>query len=260
MFTSGRNCIHAQKAGTRGLKTQANQNTMKKTLTATLALTSLAMAASDILTLTPTYTTEDGTKHDMVDDYINRDNGSPIMDYFQGDGVPGYTLTSLEFTMTVKDLMGVNSVADTDILTLQSLTYYGQTQKYFVGGGRYVQIKVNGTDKTVSVPLSSQTNHGITLDYSLVETPLTFTKNDVLTFTWDSTSDEEGLSASILIDNKNKNPQVAGISKATGFTGFEKPVYMVAQIGVRVTSVPEPATATLSLLAIAGLASRRRRK
>ena len=88
----------------------------------------------------------------------------------------------------------------------------------------------------------------------------------ILTFGNATTIDESGrpdgemnlyvdgvLSASAKIDGNNR-PGIAGTySSITAYSG-------VVSVSSPVPSVPEPATATLSLLALAGLAARRRRK
>lgn len=101
---------------------------------ALVALAGAAMADIDSLTLSPTYTAANGTVKNMVENYVARDSGSDIMSRFTGDGTPGYTTDSISFTFDVKNMEGAEKVSDTDILTLNSLTYYGQTQQYFIGG------------------------------------------------------------------------------------------------------------------------------
>lgn len=128
-----------------------------------------------------------------------------------------------------------------------------------------MKVEVEGTDKSAQVALTSQTGHGITLDFINPDAPLTLNKTDTLLVTWDSTNSEEGLSASVLYaDKAGTAPVVAGMSAASigpdsNWKNPQKTTYLIAQMNVAVTSAPEPATATLSLLALAGLCARHRR-
>lgn len=129
---------------------------------------------------------------------------------------------------------------------LTTLTLSTQANDWFVGGGRYAAIKIGEVTYTATQTAShsgtANTVGKFTFDFSAA--PVTFSVGNSLTFTFNSTASGEDSSYGV-------------------FKGIEGPVVSdtwKASVQLKAVAIPEPTTATLSLLALAGLAARRRRK
>lgn len=196
---------------------------MKKTLIALLALGGVAMA--------------DETYTQLKD--------LPGVNYFSGDP---YTLT-LDFGTTVN----INGYTSVPILTL------GTNCHIFSQAGSYIGLSINGTS------VDGQLTGGYTA-----------TSYDVVAGTTQGWFADNGVSGQTLTITGIKGEGETGdstvltfvkgdVTKTLTFNSLLNVNEMSLNTGrltnASVTSyVPEPATATLSLLALAGLAARRKRK
>ena len=118
-------------------------------------------------------------------------------------------------------------------------------------------LEINGTGGVVlggALTLGS----GITLGSGLDAEIAKLTKGDSLVlFTGVTGLSYSGQTVALM------STEVAPVDAATVFNGLDTGVYEIAfaqnNVSINMLSIPEPTTATLSLLALAGLAARRRR-
>ena len=125
----------------------------------------------------------------------------------------------------------------------------------YQGTGSTVSITLAGVTFTSAEAVYSNPAAGhVLVTYTFAETLPTFELGDTLTFTFTL--------ADGTIENVNKIPAAAMKGLSAAPTVFNGGWQAAMQLGVKTTApaVPEPTTATLSLLALAGLAARRRRK
>ena len=233
---------------------------MKKTLIALMTLAGVASAGS--LTLDSKYMAEG------VDS-----------SYFSGftstSGVERKNLTAptITFYVEISDLLGSSAMLDNSIYDLTSLSWYAYSDGSYVGGSRQVTLS-NGTQTLTLAHSSAATGSDkiLTVNHDL---GFIVTKETKLTITLSSTSSNENVSMGVG-DRSTDAAKAATVTGATfGYVNGE-PVYNKVtgvegytpiqsswaynDIPLQLTLIPEPATATLSLLALAGLAARRRLK
>ena len=161
-----------------------------------------------------------------------------------------------------------------DILTLDAITFYSRTSGSQAGGTVYLAVyKYEADSKTGAfVGLSTNSVQANTLNASL-----TFNFSDVtssskqqyqLLFVNDSSTatniatfdgyKEHGAGIGLNVLQQSSLPSGDGTYKGTGINDWEG--MYIPKVTIATSSVPEPTTAALSLLALAGLAARRRRK
>lgn len=163
--------------------------------------------------------------------------------YFQSGNMPTVTLT-------LGDMFGADALSGST-LTLSTLSFLSRPDESYFGYGT-VTVSVNGD----SVTSSSYNTNVTTGNDSYRAVVWTFT--DALTFT---TQD----SLTVTFTKGTTNVGMGSFQTATGYTfGGVNPVYTSGSNQYynffRLEVIPEPAAATLSLLALAGLAARRRRQ
>lgn len=227
---------------------------MKKTIITLLALAGVAAAES--LTLTT------GIKYDGVlyDGYTNP--GITGLDYVYGNW-PGSVDNSLAFSIEIDQLFNADKIGTTDIITLNSLTVRVHDGGWAIGGNRSVTLAVKGQEATYSYTEAMTASGGfLTLSGINWEG---LTKDTMLTFTISSSSGED---CTVALAG-SQNGVWSGVTafdttqwghKGTGYTDVETNAAPLVSLGITTAPIPEPTTATLSLLALAGLAARRRRK
>ncbi len=198
---------------------------MKKTLIALVALSGMAMAAED------SFSTLD-------------------LDYVAGND---YTLT---LTLNTTDYAGASKHI---LKTADGVNLFCQI-------GQYVGVEKDGNDTLSSVGGVDHYN----------ESPITVTAGESefwfinlggnrlnsLTLCFEATIETDTTKISITKpsgDGAFTTPIVLNVDKAIDPTQIQLNVGRVSSYDVSFVSTPEPATATLSLLALAGLAARRRR-
>lgn len=214
---------------------------MKKTLVTLLALGSVAVA--DDYTFS-SYYTENETKYSAIDEFV-------------GKAPDPYDACVLYGNITVKlkaaAMLGSELEEGTQ-LTLNSLSVLNHSSKDF-GAGSTVSITIGGTTYT-SNEASSDAQKGVynLITYTFDGGP-TFSIDDELNFTMNILKDS-------MLDFGIVNQTLEGAAIVREKIGSFIPAkYGAFQIKASTTApVPEPTTATLSLLALAGLAARRRRK
>ena len=220
---------------------------MKKTIITLLALAGVAAAES--LTLTT------GIKYDGVlyDGYTNP--GIEGLDYTYTDWHSADLQNDAVFTITIGELYNADSITSSTF-TLDSVTMKVQPKGWGMGGQREVILTLG--EKTVTKGYNHDANSAgyFTID-SIGWTDLT--KDSVLTFTL-----KKGIGRDEWASFENTNIPLASTTNGTwsgvSLLSIGNVTNGAPLVSLGITTVPEPTTATLSLLALAGLAARRRRK
>lgn len=238
---------------------------MKKTLIALLALSGVAMADATL----GSYYTVGGTKYDAVDnfygytkDQIIAKTSEVTVDQLAFDANSIGNLSAV--TLNTADMLCSDSSLTTGTaLTLSSLSILARANDGHKGVGSSVAITIDGVTYTSTTTTysdgdiytddagSTLNGHGL-ITYTFVDKLPTFELGDTLTFSFSLTD------GTVADENKIPAAALKGISAAPIIYGG---VWQAAmQLNVDTVTVPEPTTATLSLLALAGLAARRRRR
>ncbi|MGN0864873.1 MAG: PEP-CTERM sorting domain-containing protein [Akkermansia sp.] len=238
---------------------------MKKTLIALMAMASVASAQ--------VFTLDSGKDENTSSLYQDVVEGTTTWN-------PGYTSGKLEYTASatdlvrtitfyieIKDLFGAENLSDTGYYNIQSFSYIGANDSghYSGGGSRTLTFSVG--EQSIECTPDVVTNKCFTtvLPQDKSEA-LLVTKNDILTITLSTGASGEkiqamyydtnspGVSFTMTSDGKVNDGITPSLNVGTTSWKYNSPA-------IRLTlTTPEPATATLSLLALAGLAARRRRK
>ena len=243
---------------------------MKKTIIALLALSGVAMAADSIT---------------LESKLVSGDNTFAV--YSQWETIQGntayieakattYGSTPLTFYVKVADLFGADQLSDTDKYQITSFSFLGHQNGNCSDGGDILTVSLG--EKSVSGTVTASQNRYTNVVF---ETPgedtLSFTSSDILTLTLTPGSGGNG-NVEIMYYDTPRGNQALGAASALNAAGTDlnyfhvdannngngwqtnwKTDAPVVKMSV-VAAVPEPTTATLSLLALAGLAARRRRK
>ena len=222
---------------------------MKKTLITLLAFCGVTMAASDFSSSITTGTTTG--------------NGN----YY------GFTLsltdTFVNTTFTNQDYLELPQ-----LLQLDAITLYTRTDSVSIQRTPYLAIYEYSEDGTTGTFVGISTNNP---DAKVANTEFTFNFSDVTlsstkqyqmlfvnstsTATNVDTYDEykeHGVNVCISVLQQSSLPSGDALYKGTDISSKEG-TYL-PKLTITTSAVPEPATATLSLLALAGLAARRRRR
>ena len=237
---------------------------MKKTLIALMALASVAMA--ETISLETKIQTADEAYAAFTDWSDIKSDATIVETVREAEKSAAITLFVLP-----SDLFGGDSLTAGQKYQLDTFTWVGNDNGYFVGGNRTVSFSIGDSEPVVvSVPGTSDSTPCITLGNDDV---FTFTANDIIKITITPGSGENIAVKYIDVPSPNK---VLGISTALKADGslnyfhnggdayqngiqhglkYDAPIIQLTAHAV----VPEPATATLSLLALAGLCARRRR-
>ncbi|MGN0868087.1 MAG: PEP-CTERM sorting domain-containing protein [Akkermansia sp.] len=237
---------------------------MKKTLIALMALASVAAATDLSLTTGIRYTPANG-EATIVDGYTNPN----IADIgYSSSYWPGSrNLASLDFTITLADLYGASTINETDILSMSTLKIKVTGTGWCQDEGRKITL-TTGTYSyeaeladIFSGPGGSAGN--VEGYLTLAPTGWLLNKSSILNISITPSANVASANLSVAsADIYGKNNATVAWSGVTNVDmtdnwGNEAPL---VQLNVTTAPVPEPATATLSLLALAGLAVRRRRK
>ena len=248
---------------------------MKKTIIALMALAGVA-AGSDI---------------SLESKLVSGENTYGV--YSQWESIKGNTAlieqsktkypSSLTFYVKVSDLFGAENLTDTERYQITSFSYLGQASGNCSNGGDILTITLGNQSVSGTVQQSSNVYTSVVFDAPNAST-LSFTSSDILTLTLTGGRDggaNDGLVEMLYYDTPGTN-QALGAASALNSTGTDlnyyhkysnhngngwdttvktdAPVVSMTVRAVAAPAVPEPTTATLSLLALAGLAARRRRK
>lgn len=254
---------------------------MKKTLIALLALTGMSYGA--VYTGAPTITLDscygDSTTslyQHLLDGGSVQKNGTNVgngtIEYFAPEG----DVASINFYINVNDLFGAASLKDGWTYYINTFSFLKKDEQYYTGGSRTLTLS-NGTN-SVTFAQDQVNNKWAKTDFQEQITDdnglelLSFKKGDMITITLTTgvgpadESKRERISAqyydinspgvSFTLHNGKVNDG-DDYTKNPGTTSWK---YNSPVIRLTAYAVPEPTTATLSLLALAGLAARRRRK
>lgn len=224
---------------------------MKKTLVAILALSGMAMAASDLTYTMDTAYTVDGDSGSAV---------TAILSPFTNPYVEVNQLMHSGFstTLTIKNMYGSDilpALKDGEKLVLTSIQVVSRANTAARPADAKITLGNNlGTSLNADYSaLGTAPNETTTIPRGLItfnfETPVDISNLETLTLTF--TGGGKGLGYTCWKGAGDATIESDTPSLANG--GWHIPVRLNTQI------IPEPATATLSLLTLAGLAARRRR-
>ena len=214
---------------------------------------------------TDTNPTQDGVQHDksVIEDTANK------------------LASTLTFYVSVSDLLGGDQLIAGQKYELDTFSWVGSDNGWYTGGDRTVTITNLTSTSSVSVAMPGVTTKTTTVTTPST-TPLTFVAGDLLQITFTGVADDpatqtnEAANVSIqYIDAQNGN-NILGSASALNASGTGLNYWHVDKnnngnawqkgwkndspiIQLTAHAIPEPATATLSLLALAGLCARRRR-
>ncbi len=259
---------------------------MKKTLITLLALA--GVAAADAVTIAPLTSSEGWTVGHQNDDKTPNavlDTTAATLTLTSGDWSRGYGVYTLADAITLTneaDRLTVSfTINTTDLNSLVTGTLVGSDKAITLGHGSYADSDKNGgngiqsgisTETTgVFYNMQGSGTGGVfvtpdkTVDNSFTaNTPLTLTT----TVAWNTTKSqfvaslsygETSLTSYDLGTSYTLNKLVFSLDGGKGTAQTVSGVSVSANIIPASPNVPEPTTATLSLLALAGLAARRRR-
>lgn len=246
---------------------------MKKTIIALIALAGAATAAESI-TLESKLVSGEKT-YGVYSQWETIKGDSTLIE--QSKTVYPHELT---FYVKVSDLFGAENLSTTDSYQITSFSYLGQATGNCSNGGDTLTITLGDKSVTGEVQQSNNAYTTVVFDTPGVDT-LSFKSSDILTLTLTGAYDggtNNGLVEMLYYDTPNSN-QALGAASALSSDGTNLNYYHVYSnhngngwdktvktdapvVSMKVTTavVPEPTTATLSLLALVGLAARRRRK
>lgn len=159
-------------------------------------------------------------------------------------------------------------------LTLDTITFYTRTSGTQSGSTVYLAVYEYESDETTGTLVGLSTN---SVQANTLNTSLTFNFSDVtisstqqyqLLFVNDSSTAENiasfdgyrghGTGVGLNVLQQSSLPTGDGTYKGTGINSWEG--MYIPKVTIATSAIPEPTTATLSLLALAGLAVRRRRR
>ncbi|MBR5330756.1 MAG: PEP-CTERM sorting domain-containing protein [Akkermansia sp.] len=256
---------------------------MKKTFITLLALAGVAMGeTTDLLASSADWTLSSISLNDGV---LKSDShwGGPYAYYTLDTPITLNSNTSLELSYTMSfetcsDVGGTVTLhSSSDVLAFGAKTWNGSANDapfcigystnadainanaitFTQGKNSYKLTSYTETDKTVGLTEQSDENGEI-------HTKVSHTIKE--TITWSDV--EQKFVATIYIDGAEAGTQIMGdsyvlnkisvVSEGDSWKNSQ-PAFSNMQLTISTNAVPEPATATLSLLALAGLAARRRR-
>lgn len=248
---------------------------MKKTLIALMALASVVSAGTPI-TLETQLVTPDAT-YGLYSQWNTVSTNTGLVEAKETTWREGSDNKTLTFYVKLDDLLGGDSLASTATYEFSSFSWLGQPNGNCSGGGDTLTIAVGNQSITGSVQQSSNI---FTTAIFADDAPntLTLSSSDILTITLTAGTESNAHGESVeltFMDTPGTNKLLGSASSlnADGTmnywhedkkntdnawqTGWKTDAPVVS---MTMTVIPEPATATLSLLALAGLAARRRRK
>lgn len=236
---------------------------MKKTILLTFMLAGMTSAATTFTLDTAIVKTNDGSKVSAFEAALNKTaTQANAVAGIAGAGNMSYKDTNTPtITFTVGDMF-IATTPSGDIFQLSTLTFLSRNNNADIN---YGSLTLSVTGKTGEG--TTATSSKFTIDSSQgtsVFRAVTWTFNSPLVFTMNDTLSLE------FTHKATGNPGafgMGGFAQETGYTygGNNKGLtssgtdyYNFFRLGANV--IPEPTTATLSLLALVGLAARRRRK
>ena len=251
---------------------------MKKTLITLLALTGVA-AAETAITLETQIITKDGDVYGLYSQWESVKGNTSIVEGKKTTWNKGNTSNNkvLTFYVQLSDLLGGDTLATTGEYAITSFSWLGQENGNCSGGGDTLTISVG--DQSITGSVQASNNIYTTAIFKDDGTnSLTLSSTDILTITLTAGTGQNAHGESVeltFIDTIGTNKLLGSssnlnsdgtmnywhVDKANGDNAWDTTVKTDAPvISMTMKAIPEPTTATLSLLALAGLAARRRRK
>ena len=247
---------------------------MKKTLIALMALAGVVSAGTPI-TLETQLVTPDAT-YGLYSQWNTVSTNTGLVEQTSTTWNVGDNKT-LTFYVKLDDLLGGDSLASTATYEFSSFSWLGQANGNCSGGGDTLTIAVGNQSITGSVQQSSNI---FTTAIFADDAPntLTLSSSDILTITLTAGTETDAHGEAVeltFMDTPGANKLLGSASNLNadgtmnyfhedarnGDNGWQTGWKTDAPVvSMTMTVIPEPATATLSLLALAGLAARRRRK
>ena len=239
---------------------------MKKTFITLLALAGVAMGAGETITL-GSYYTVDGEKYSTVDNFHGKTEHE-VGKLVLGDDAPSANYSDLT-SGTDKTISFVSSglhnftgtPSTGDALQITTIQLSTPSNGWYLDAAnediRYMTVTVGETVydykafQVVDRGTGDDIVGTITYDFTDSATPITFNYGDTITLNF--VSNTSGTKTSIPLFTN-----ITGPAYETGWFASIK-LNTVAVSATETPNIPEPATATLSLLALAGLCARRRR-
>lgn len=225
---------------------------MKKSILLILALAG-AVSADDVYTLHSSIISSDGT---MTDAWKALDNKT----YYTQIAVPGVATsahlafnTPITFTLSLSQMIPSAADLENTRLNLSSFSFLARNDGQYVNYGA-LSITVNGqtaTSDTFTIA-TPQTNGSPAVTYTF-DSGLTLTTSDTITVTLSS-----GNAAQTGFGMQAFQPDTGNGYSFGGAPELHEGYSTVYSVGLSL--LPEPTTATLSVLALAGLAARRRHR
>ena len=240
---------------------------MKKTLIALMAMAGIAAGADLTLTTGIAFTKNGETT--IVDGYTNpniADIGYNASYWAPGGG--SANLASLDFTITVKDLYGASAIGGGDTISLASVDIAVTGAGWCQDEGRTITLSTGSYSYTAELEdvfSGPKTGNGNSEGHlTLTLTDWIITKDAVLSVSIKPAASEATATLSVAVvdvyGNNGATATISGVSQVDMTPSWGKEAPLVKLSVSTTPAVPEPATATLSLLALAGLCVRRRRK
>ncbi len=225
---------------------------MKKTIIALLALGGIA-AAETAVTL-GSYYTSNSVNYSTVDNFHGLTNNQ-IYELLTGtagttDYVNRYSDQTKTLTINTGDLYQFSGDAKTgDTLKLTTFLMSTEDKGDYIGTDRYAQVTVGENAYTFKAYQSSNQSGSTvgTFTFDFTDANVTFKLGDEITFTFKS-------------DVQTEHSTLPVFKGITGPIVENNTAGWKSSVKINAVAVPEPTTATLSLLALAGLAVRRRRR
>ena len=243
---------------------------MKKTLIALMAMAGIAVGADLTLTTGIAFTKNGETT--IVDGYTNpniADIGYNSMYWGHGNIAGGSAnLASLDFTITVKDLYGASAIGGDDTISLTSVDIAVTGAGWCQDEGRTITLSTGSYSYTAELEdVFSGPKGGVGNSeghLTLTLTDWNITKDAVLSVSIKPAAGKATDNLSVAVvdvwGGNGATATISGVSQVDMTSSWGKEAPLVKLSVSTTPAVPEPATATLSLLALAGLCVRRRRK
>lgn len=228
---------------------------MKKTIITLLALT--GVAAADSITL-GSYSMKDGVKYDVVSTFRGKTGDEVKRDYGVTDASGMYFRDYNSLTKTLDTgamLVTGGTLAEGTQLVLTGISILARDNDSYKGVGSTASLTIGEVTYTAAGAYDDASGFNV-ISFTFEEE-----KSPVITMgdTVDITLTNGPLNQN---DNKISFAAFKGIYAAPVISGsdWQGAYQLTVKAVTPAPTVPEPTTATLSLLALAGLAARRRRK
>ena len=227
-----------------------------------------AITLGDSVTLDIKYT--NGTAvGSAFDDYETNVEAKSITSSYINNNLFGAVGSSLTFYIKASDMYSSSDVTAITQYKLNTLSFAVNLDGYYYDGQRQMTVlnTVTNTSCTADYPGTiDSTTHITTLTFG---EGIRFSATDILKVTLSSKASAEDVG--FMMADRKGNTLLTGaaselVDGAMNYEDYSQHVYDTSKyqnvpiVRLTATALPEPTTATLSLLALVGLAARRRRR